>query len=107
MGTLERTFANATSKLFPYYPPQNQTTCWTTLIVIVVVANPARIAAVRVVDVLVAKNKSAFPKQPNEFILIRIVIVAAVAQIVLVQNVDAMAAKNNSLSNQLKRVYFF
>jgi len=35
------------------------------------------------------------------------VIVAAVAQIVHVQNVDAMAAKNNSLSNQLKQVYFF
>merc|ERR1712223_2359580 len=88
---------------FSVLPPQNQTTCWTTLIVIVAVANPARIAAVRVVDVLVAKNRSAFPKQPNELILT----VAAVAQIVHVQIVDAMAAKNNSLSNQLKRVYFF
>merc|ERR1711893_122287 len=105
MGTLERTFANATTKLFPY-PLQNQTTCWTTLIVIVAVANPARIAAVPDVHVLAAKNRSAFPNQPNEFILIRIVIVAVVAQIVHVQNVDAMAAKNNSLSNQLKRVYF-
>merc|ERR1711978_61654 len=107
MGTLERTFANATSKLFSVLPPQNQTTCWTTLIVIVAVANPARIAAVPAVHVLAAKNRSAFPNQPNEFILIRIVIVAAVAQIVHVQIVDAMAAKNNSLSNQLKRVYFF
>merc|ERR1711992_289493 len=106
MGTLERTFANATSKL-SVLPPQNQTICWTTLIVIVAVANPAPIAAVPAVHVLAAKNRSAFPKQPNEFIFILIVIVAAVAQIVHVQNVDAMAAKNNSLSNQLKRVYFF
>merc|ERR1712241_1380782 len=92
---------------FSVFPPQNQTTCWTTLIVIVAVANPVRIAAVPAVHVLAAKNRSAFPNHPNEFILIRIVIVAVVVQIVHVQNVDAMAAKNNSLSNLLKRVYFF